>query len=103
MITTSNYYYHALRYVYQNPLRAKIVSDVRDYKFSTLALSTIPITSVCNGLEEKIPKEKNEFLSYLNNKYSDEESKILQNAITKTKMSWSSQIKRELKDVLIDC
>ena len=37
LITTEKYFYQAYKYVYRNPVRAQICSQVQDYPYSTIA------------------------------------------------------------------
>lgn len=70
LITSENYFYHALRYVYQNPVRAGLVDRAESYSFSSLNSAKIPLVWPITGIECLIPKEQPEFLEYLNQRYS---------------------------------
>ncbi|WPU65852.1 transposase [Peredibacter starrii] len=45
LIESQNHYYQVYKYIYRNPIRAKMVSKVEHYPFSTLKVSSFPIHS----------------------------------------------------------
>ncbi len=65
LIRSDGHYMNAFRYVYQNPLRAKICNSVDEYPWSTAASDEIPIASLY-GFHQLIPKDPNEFQIWLN-------------------------------------
>lgn len=103
LITNEIYYYHALRYLYQNPVKAKITNKVQNYKFSTINKSTIPLVSPITGIESLIPKNFTDFISYLNFQYSNEENNILKKSLTKSQMKFPSRLNAKDKKTLIYC
>lgn len=72
IIRSKNYFSNCYRYIYQNPLRAKIINRVEDYPYSTL-------NYIAKGLKFPIPIHdqfgfKDGFcLDWLNAKFSDED------------------------------
>lgn len=88
LVTKETYYAHALKYVYRNPVEAKICDRVEQYPFSSiyknkdnLALTEKPKW----GLDHLIPKDQNEFLDWLNQGYSKDSIQLISKAISKTK------------------
>ncbi len=85
LMRSPNYFLHAYKYVYRNPIEAKIVSIVEAYKFSTLnallgqARTIIPIVNddtLFFGVEDQ--------LKWLNNAYPSDEVRIdIKNALRK--------------------
>ncbi len=80
IIKSSRYYGHALKYVYRNPVKAKLCRRVEDYAFSSLAalIGRYPLLSSIqhppNGIDGDLPwrdKEPYELLPWLNEAYSD--------------------------------
>jgi putative transposase len=61
LIRDSRYFAHALKYVYRNPVRAKLCDHAEDYPFSTLrgllglAPLAFPISFTRSGLELSLP------------------------------------------------
>jgi len=74
VITTEFYYLNALKYVFQNPVDAKICKNVQDYSFSSLNVPNKYFKTLNIFTLEKKEIELN--LNWLNTTY-DEESKIL--------------------------
>lgn len=80
-----NYFLHAYKYVYRNPIEAQLASKVENYKFSTLpallgqAHTIIPVVNdetLFNGLEDQ--------LMWLNKGYPSEGVRIdIKNALRK--------------------
>jgi putative transposase len=59
------HYANVFRYIYQNPLRAGICSDVRQYRWSTYIQENVKL-NCCHGFEEFIPSDQNELMAWLN-------------------------------------
>lgn len=69
LITNDLYYANCFRYIYQNPLRAKIVDRVEDYQFSTASGRGNKLTSLVTEFESHhsmIPKNEYDRASWLN-------------------------------------
>jgi len=65
MITSQSYYLNAVRYVYQNPLRAKIVGRVQDYPYSDI----------------RNQKSYHKYLDWFNTRYEEDEIKLIKKNI----------------------
>jgi putative transposase len=78
LIKNENYFRHAYKYVYRNPVEAGLSLKVEDYRYSTLQCKLgqnndiIPLTEDCLLFEAV-----DETLSWLNHKYPDESAKAL--------------------------
>ena len=90
LIKSSRYFGHALKYVYRNPVRAKICERVEDYQFSTLhgllGLSHLPfpISSTRTGMEISLPSQEcQEQLAWLNKPFSIEAESLIQKGLRK--------------------
>jgi len=86
-IKSFHYFMNAYKYTYQNPVRARLVRNTEDWKYSTLhALlgkthSTIPIeedTLLFNSIEQI-----EEHLRWLNTPVPDEHNQIMKTGLTK--------------------
>jgi putative transposase len=80
LINSQRHYYQVYRYIYQNPIRAKIVSNVQDYPWTTLGKqlsfpihSTVPMT-FCGEEGELI---------WLNEKYEEEDLNLIKLGLRK--------------------
>jgi putative transposase len=85
------YYYQVYRYIFQNPVRAKIVSRVEDYPFSTLKENVpFPIHSFIpmsfGGLAGEI--------CWLNTEFDEEDRKLIRLGLRKNQFDIN---KRKLK------
>ncbi len=97
LIKNQNYYYHAHRYVYQNPVRSKITLTPYDYKFSTLTSKDIIISPPDSGIECLIPNHSPQYFSYINNYPTMQLNDLIKKTISKNKFQFPSQINRSLK------
>lgn len=73
------------RYVYQNPVRAKLVSNCEDWKFSTLP-GLLGQNKLFIPVEDPIlfnPNFDESILKWLNEKVSDEKNVLIQNGLKK--------------------
>lgn len=67
LITSTRYYGHALKYIYRNPVRAKLCDDVEEYSFSTLRgllghdHLAIPLSHTLIGMEVNLPDQRYPF------------------------------------------
>ncbi|HXH74010.1 MAG TPA: transposase [Bacteriovoracaceae bacterium] len=80
LITSQTHYFQVYRYIFQNPVRAGIVSRVEDYQFSTLRAevpfplhSSVPMTF--GGGEGEI--------IWLNEKFDSEDLELIQKGLRK--------------------
>lgn len=101
IIRSPYYFANALKYIYQNPLKANICDDVRDYKYSTindfLGLSSSRFPLSCHEYEKNIHMELSEPITWLNEGFSDEAYALLQKATRKTEFKFC---KKEASKVL---
>ena len=81
VIESQTHYYQVYRYIYQNPIRAKLVNKVEEYQFSTLR-KDLPFP-----LHSNVPMsfcgEEGELL-WLNEKYQDEDLDLIKLGLRKT-------------------
>lgn len=91
LIDSQRHYYQVYRYIYQNPLRANLVSKVEDYAFSTLR-KDLPFP-----LHSNVPMsfggEEGELL-WLNEQYEEEDLKLIKSGLRKYQFDLD---KRKLK------
>jgi putative transposase len=73
LIESHMHYCHVYRYLYQNPLRAKICERVEDYPYSTLQDTSL---SLCPNLEND--------LEWLNEKYQDNDQKLIRTGLRRS-------------------
>ncbi|MEZ4873080.1 MAG: hypothetical protein R2827_12745 [Bdellovibrionales bacterium] len=70
LITTSEYYAHCLKYVYRNPVKAKICELAENYKWSTLSQHNSKmiqlVSPITTGHQEHLPDNKTELLQWIN-------------------------------------
>ncbi len=90
LIHSSLYYAHALKYVYRNPIKAKIVNKVEEYPWSTLygvlgkSHCPIPIWFPRSGLGISfVPDEMNSLLEWLNRPFLSETELLIQKGLKK--------------------
>jgi len=84
LIKSNRYFGHALKYVYRNPVRAKICHQVEEYPFSTLSgligdnYLPFPIHFTRCLLEAGLPMESTPtFLNWLNQPFPQEAEKLI--------------------------
>jgi len=90
MVSTMGHYDHVQKYIYRNPVKAKIVECVEDYQFSTLkgvlkkGPQSIKLAPV-GGKVEMIPNSsQKEYLLWLNQPFRNEEYISIQKGLRKT-------------------
>jgi putative transposase len=90
LITSSRYYGHALKYVYRNPVKAKLRTRVEDYPFSTLYgligrdRVPFPIFNPRPELTFSVPGiEPYDLLNWLNKPIPSEAEKIIKKGLRK--------------------
>jgi len=96
-------FYQVTKYLYRNPISAKLTSKVEDYPYTTIVPTNIPLSSPSTGIAAFLPKNYDQLLIYLNESYTCQEKEILDAAIKKSIFKVSSRISNELKDKLIFC
>jgi hypothetical protein len=84
LIDSDRYFLTAYRYIYRNPVEAKIVSRAEDYQFSTLhglvgrSQLTIPVVR-----DRILFSDLSDSLNWLNTKYKSGERPAISNAINR--------------------
>ncbi|MES2965146.1 MAG: transposase [Bdellovibrionota bacterium] len=82
LIKTDLYYATALRYVAQNPIRAKLSQNVEGYRFSTFSHDDIPTCSPLSGIAAKI--STTDLSTWLNSECSTEQALSISRGLKKT-------------------
>ena len=86
IIGSPEYYYNCIRYVYQNPVRAKIVSKVEDWGFSSLSTADFGLNSLLRkpltGHDSLIPAG-DDFGAWLNVPIPDEKLAIIKRGLSR--------------------
>jgi putative transposase len=90
LITGTRYYGHALKYVYRNPVKAKLCEWVEDYPYSSLhgllgkSHLPFPICQTRNGLEVNLPAiEAQQQLEWLNRAFPNEADALIRKGLRK--------------------
>ncbi len=91
VIQDPRYYSHAFKYVYRNPVRAGIVHDVTDYRFSTLhglvgaSPLRVPLFNPADGAGDfSIPDVSDGLLTWLNHPTPKEADAAIRKAYRKS-------------------
>ncbi len=79
LISAPAHYYQVYRYIYQNPLRAKIVEKVEDYPFSSLKEVPFPL---CTHVPLSFGGHEGENL-WLNERYDEQDLKLIKLGLRK--------------------
>ena len=90
LIDSARYFYHAIKYIYRNPVRAGICEKVEDYPFSTFAglfgrtSLPFPIHFTRAGMEYLLPSpDPVEWVDWLNRPFESELEKRIQGSLRK--------------------
>lgn len=90
LINSSRYFGHALKYVYRNPVRAKICEKVEDYPYSTLhgligsSHLPVPIHLTQVGMEISLPStDPITQLAWLNRPFPTEAEELIRQGLRK--------------------
>jgi putative transposase len=93
VIHSSLYFAHALKYVYRNPVRAKLCDNVEDYPFSSLhsllgqSPLGFPIAMTNSILDVSLPSsEPADWLEWLNQPFPTEADELLRKALRKKRL-----------------
>ncbi len=87
LITTRRYYEHALRYVYQNPIKAEICKRVEEYPYSTIHFhhgikdKRLDISESVFDRQSVLDLTLSQKLEWLNECYSKEENECIKRAL----------------------
>jgi putative transposase len=91
LINNSRYFGHAYKYVYRNPVRARICEQVEDYRFSTLQGSLgvrhlpFPLFYTRVAMELALPSvDSHEQLEWLNRPFPTEAEALIQKGLRRT-------------------
>jgi putative transposase len=85
LIQEKTHYLHVLKYIYRNPVKAKIANDVRDYTFSTLN-SNLGRSSECWNLVSKSGYQNyTEFINWLNAANKPQDDDLIKNGLNRSK------------------
>ncbi|MEX0797856.1 MAG: transposase [Bacteriovoracaceae bacterium] len=76
LIREKNYLYQAYKYIYLNPVRAKIVEKAEDYPFSTLSTRTIEID---DPLEQE--HSKSQIINWINQSFKPQQAAGLRRSL----------------------
>lgn len=86
LIRNEKYLFNAFRYIYQNPIRAKIIKEAQEYPFSSLYYSTKKIKHPF----EFHPIEYESELSIINDLFDQKSNELIRKALKKTQYKESS-------------
>jgi REP element-mobilizing transposase RayT len=88
IIKTPEYYAHCLKYVYRNPVEAKITEKVEDYRWSTASIRRDRIHSLISevesGHDEFLPEDHVERLKWFNEPYDEKIKNQISLALRRT-------------------
>lgn len=94
LIDSHLYFAHALKYVYRNPVKAKLSEKVEDYEFSTLSglLGAQPLAFPLYfpfGMSQHllVPERTEDMLSWLNTPFQLEHEAAVKKALRKTRFA----------------
>ena len=109
-IHSARYFYHALKYVYRNPVRGGICEKVEDYPFSTFTglfgrtSVPFPIHFTRAGLEIHLPSEEpGQWVDWLNRPFDVELEKKIRFGLTKKVFGPRLDPKTRTLDRSLDC
>lgn len=100
LITDEVYYANVLKYVFRNPVAAKLVTKVEHWPFSTVNNllsakdSVIPLS--CHSFEKKIYNEVQDIFHWLNESFDSEDYLKIQKGLRKTHFTISQIQKRQI-------
>ena len=97
LITTAYYYAHAIKYVYRNPVKAKLCLAVQEYPFSTV-MEFLPgnddkklLSFPPSQMDYLIPQSSEiDYLEWLNTPFKAEEEETIRKALKKTRFEIAS-------------
>ncbi len=86
LIADQAYFYTAYRYLYLNPVRAKIVEQVEKYPYSSLpflmGIASQPLSFPCFAMDELFLNTE-DHLKWLNENFSESENTAIRNGLNK--------------------
>lgn len=93
IIKSSEHYYYAYKYVYRNPVEAKLCMKVENYKWSTIHSRQINLSKNKNGFDEYIAVDKDTYLYWLNEKFEESLSRGVKRALSKKEFKFTKDQK----------
>lgn len=93
IIRSSEHYAHAFKYIYRNPVEAKISFKVEEYQWSSFYNFNSKLKSLINnnenGYDEYLPNDLNEMIDWLNHNDDPEYINNIKKALRKHEFSFS--------------
>jgi putative transposase len=83
LIEDSVQYAHAVKYLYQNPLEAKIETRIELYRYSSLTRTQNAFSENKNGFNEFLPTKLDELLDWINEPYPAHIKECIKQAMKK--------------------
>lgn len=81
IIQTTPYYYQALKYIYQNPMKAGLIERCQDYPYSTLHSHLKGENLFSFDLFDPLLEEREDFLNWINEPFTSAENIKIAKAI----------------------
>ncbi len=100
LIKNSTYYHHAIKYVFRNPIEAKIANDVSKYAYSSFVEPKIPVSWPVTGIAEYIPLGLSEQREWINKAYMGDVHRSIRMALRKSEFKLHYRVNKETKDYL---
>lgn len=100
VIKTEAYYYHALRYLYRNPIEAGLTNSIQSYKYSSLKKCNFKVSRPSSGIDMLVNYELEAFFDFINNDYSEEVQEFISWRISKKEFVFPKRISQSLKKKL---
>lgn len=106
IISSAEYYRNCYRYVYQNPLRANLVREAEDWKYSTFSNVTPPLQlnleSPSFGHDCLLPRGKQNLSKWINELIDDANLEILKRGLSKPIFAYGTdrQTRMQIKKLL---
>jgi len=94
LISNETYFAHAYKYVYRNPIQARIAGAVEDYPYSTLRWVTgkepyrFAVYDVSTLLANRVPVKMTDRLTWLNTPYLAQQNTIIQKGLRRVEFSF---------------
>jgi putative transposase len=82
-ISDSTQYAHTVKYLYRNPLEACMTSSSEKYIYSSINSSYKLFSENKQGFDEHLPKNKLEFIDWINEEYPEEVKLSIKKALEK--------------------
>ncbi len=103
LIDRYHYFLHAYKYVYRNPVEARLIKNVEDYRFSTLH-GLLGLSKIIIPLREDTllfeDEDLNGHLKWLNTEYNDDHRSQIEMALKKGKFELTGKGSSHRKSIL---